>query len=168
MVLNQLDTGILIFLGLLSLRGYSRGFVFELSGMAGLVGGILVASHTHMAVADKLSAWITNPDYARWVAFILVLLAAKWCIRLVLSSFRQVLYCLYLGALDRLMGGVLALVKGGLLIGLLLMLMGNVIFQDSDLLLDSRIAPFMIDLSRQTLALLPLPLDIKRHLDAYL
>lgn len=163
---SPLDIGILVLLGLLTLKGYSRGFVLELSGLVGLVGGILVAAHFHKALADKLSPWITNPDYSRGAAFFISWFAANWFIRMVFSSFRQFLYYLYLGAFDRLMGGLLALAKGVLLMGLFLMFAGNVIFQDSDLLSDSRIAPHMMEFTRQAMALLPM--DIKRHLDAYL
>jgi len=157
---NLLDTGILVILGLFALRGYFRGFARELAGLAGLVLGILVAAHSYLAVADRLSPWIANPAYARGAAFALLFFAVNWITRLSISSFQQVLYVLHLGALDRLAGSSFTLLKGALFLGISLMISQNVMTQNSEILDGSRIAPYLIDITRQGLALLPV--DIKQ------
>ncbi len=166
MGLNLLDLGILVLLILISLRGYYRGLFQELAVLAGVVGGVLAAAHVHLVLASILSPWITNPDYARWVAFALVLVAVYWSIRLVAYFLQRILYHLYLDVFDRLLGGFFALIKGALLIGFSLMLIGVVMPKDSHLLRESRTAPILMHFSRQALGLLP-P-DFKQRLNDYL
>jgi membrane protein required for colicin V production len=166
MGLNLLDLGILVLLILISLRGYYRGLFQELSVLAGVVGGVLAAAHIHLFLAAKLSPWITNPDYARWAAFALVLVAVYWSIRLVAYFLQRLLYHLYLDVFDRLLGGFFALIKGVLLVGFSLMLIGVLMPRDSHLLKESRTAPYLIHFSRQALGLLP-P-DFKKRLNDFL
>lgn len=164
--MNLLDLGILALLILIALRGYYRGLFQELAVLAGVVGGVLAAAHTHPLLAAKLSPWITNPDYARWVAFALVLVGVYWSVRLVAYFLQRILYHLYLDVFDRLLGGFFALVKGALLLGFALMLVGLVMPKDSHLFKESRTAPYLMHLSRQALGLLP-P-DFKQRLNDYL
>jgi membrane protein required for colicin V production len=153
--MNLLDLGIIVLLILIVLRGYYRGLFQELAVLAGVVGGVLAAAHTHMLLAAKLRPWITNPDYARWAAFALVLVAVYWCVRLVAYFLQRILYHLYLDVFDRLFGGFFALVKGALLMGFALMLVGLVMPRDSHLLKESRMAPYLMHFSQQALELLP-------------
>jgi membrane protein required for colicin V production len=166
MGLNLLDLGILVLLILITLRGYYRGLFQELAVLAGVVGGVLAAAHVHLWLARKLSPWITNPDYAKWVAFALVLVVVYWSIRLVAHFLQRLLYHLYLDVFDRLLGGFFALIKGALLLGLSLMLIGVVMPRNTHLLKESRTAPYLIYFSRQALGLLP-P-DFKKRLNDYL
>lgn len=164
--MNLLDLGILVLLILIGLRGYYRGLFQELAVLAGVVGGVLAAAYTHALLAVKLSPWITNPDYARWVAFALVLVAVYWSVRLVAYFLQRILYHLYLDVFDRLLGGFFALVKGALLLGFALMLVGLVMPRDTHLLKESRTAPYLMHFSRQALGLLP-P-DFKQRLNDFL
>jgi membrane protein required for colicin V production len=155
MGLNLLDLGILVLLILIGLRGYYRGLFQELAVLAGVVAGVLVAAHTHTLIAAKLSSWITNPDHARWLAFAVVLVAVYWAIRLLAYFLQRLLYHLYLDVFDRLLGGFFALVKGALLLGFALMLIGVVMPKDSQLFKESRTAPHLVNFAKQSLALLP-------------
>ena len=166
MGMNLLDLGILVLLILIVLRGYYRGLFQELAVLAGVVGGVLAAAHTHSLLAAKLSPWITNPDHARWLSFALVLVGVYWSIRLIAHLLQRLLYHLYLDVFDRLLGGFFALVKGALLLGFSLMLIGVVMPKNSHLFKESRTAPYLINFSRQALELLP-P-DFKQRLNDYL
>lgn len=164
--MNLLDLGILALLVLIVLRGYYRGLFQELAVLAGVLGGVLAAAHTHQMLAAKLSPWISNPDYARWAAFALVLVVVYWSIRLVAYFLQRILFHLYLDVFDRLLGGFFALVKGALLLGFALMLVGLVMPRDTHLLRESRTAPYLMHFARQALGLLP-P-DFKQRLNEYL
>jgi membrane protein required for colicin V production len=164
--MNLLDLGIVVLLILIVLRGYYRGLFQELAVLAGVVGGVLAAAHTHALLAAKLSPWISNPDHARWLAFALVLVAVYWSIRFLAYFLQRILYHLYLDVFDRLLGGFFALVKGALLLGFALMAVGLVMPRDSHLLKGSRTAPYLVHFSRQALGLLP-P-DFKQRLNDYL
>lgn len=164
--MNLLDLGIIILLGLVALRGYYRGLFQELAVLVGVVGGVVVAAHTYLRLAGLLGPWITDPNYARWVAFAVVFVVVYWLTRLVAHFIQRLLYHLYLDFFDRVLGGVFALAKGALLVGFGLMLVGVVLPRDSHLLKGSAAAPQLIALSRQSLELLP-P-DFKQRLIDYL
>ncbi len=164
--MNLLDLGILILLGLITLRGYYRGLFQELAVLVGVVGGVVVAAHTYLQLAALLQHWITDPLHARWIAFAVVLVAVYWLTRLVAHFLQRLLYHLYLDFFDRLLGGTFALAKGALLLGFGLMFLGVLLPRDSRLLKESRTAPTLIQISRQSLELLP-P-DFKQRLNNYL
>jgi len=164
--MNLLDLGIIVLLGLITLRGYYRGLFQELGVLVGLVGGMVAAAHTYLSLAGLLKSWITDPQYARWVAFAVVFVAVYWLTRLVGHFIQRLLYHLYLDFFDRLLGGVFALAKGALLVGFALMLLGVVLPRNSHLLKGSVAAPHLIALSRQSLGLLPA--DFKQRLNDYL
>lgn len=153
--MNLLDLGILILLGLVTIRGYYRGLFQEMAVLVGLVGGVVAAANTYLRLAEILSRWIAQPQYARALAFILILLAVYWLTHWVAHALQRLLYHLYLDFLERLLGALFALVKGVLLIGFALMFLALLLPQDSRLLKESRTAPELTHLSRQTLELLP-------------
>ena len=164
--MNLLDLGIIILLGLITVRGFFRGLFQELAVLVGVVGGLVVAAHTYLRLASLLQPWITDPNYARWVAFAVLFVAVYWLTRLAAHFIQRLLYHLYLDFFDRLLGGVFALAKGALLVGFALMLVGVVLPRNSYLLKGSVAAPHLISLSRQSLGLLP-P-DFKQRLEEYL
>jgi len=164
--MNLLDLGIIVLLGLITLRGYYRGLFQELAVLVGVVGGVVVAAHTYLRLAALAQRWITDPLHARWIAFAVVLVAVYWLTRLVAHFLQRLLYHLYLDFFDRLLGGTFALAKGALLLGFGLMFLGVLLPRDSRLLKESRTAPTLIQISRQSLELLP-P-DFKQRLNNYL
>ena len=164
--MNLLDLGIIVLLGLITVRGFFRGLFQEVAVLVGVVGGVVVAAHTYLRLASLLQPWITDPQYARWVAFAVVFVAVYWLTRLVAHFIQRLLYHLYLDFFDRLLGGVFALAKGALLVGFALMLLGVVLPKNSHLLKGSVAAPHLMALSRQSLGLLP-P-DFKQRLNDYL
>ena len=164
--MNLLDLGIIVLLGLITLRGYYRGLFQEVAVLVGVVGGVLVAAHTYLRLAGLLQPWITDPQHARWVAYAVVFVAVYWLTRLVAHFIQRLLYHLYLDFFDRLLGGAFALVKGALLVGFGLMLLGVVLPRNSHLMKGSVAAPHLLALAHQSLGLLP-P-DFKQRLNDYL
>jgi membrane protein required for colicin V production len=153
--MNLLDLGILVLLALIAIRGYFRGLFQELAVLAGLLGGVLVASHTYLRLAGLLSRWIDDPFHARWIAFAVILVAVYWLVRLTGHFLQRLLYHLYLDAVDKVLGAAFALAKGALLAGLGLLLLSHVLPKDSRLLKESAAAPRLIGAARQMLTLLP-------------
>lgn len=164
--MNLLDLGILVLLGLITLRGYYRGLFQELAVLVGLAGGVVVASHTYLRLADLVQPWIKDPLYGRLLAFGVVLLAFYWLTRVVAHLLQRLLYHLYLDFFDRLLGAFFALIKGALLLGFAMMLLSVVLPRDSRLFKESRTVPYLTHFSHQTLGLLP-P-DFKKRFNDYL
>lgn len=154
--MNLLDLGLLIVLGLIILRGYFRGLFQELAVLAGLIGGLLAAAHFYVPLAGKLQHLIKDPTYARGAAFVALLVAVYWLTRVLAHLLQRLLYHLYMDIFDRLLGGFFAFLKGALILGFALMLLGHVFSRDPpQLLKDSRTAPLLMGLSRRALELLP-------------
>lgn len=153
--MNLLDLGILIALVLVCLRGYYRGLFQELSVIVGLVGGIIVAAHLYLRMSSLLSQWIKNPLYSQILGFMVILVAVYWLTRFLGHLLQRVLVILYLERLDRLLGGVFALIKGMLILGFVLTALHLVIPKDSRLLRESRAAPYLEGFYSQALGLLP-------------
>jgi membrane protein required for colicin V production len=164
--MNLLDLGIIVLLALITLRGYYRGLFQEVAVLVGVVGGVVVAAHVYLHLAELIQPWITDPQHARWVAFAVIFVAVYWITRLVAHFLQRVLYHLYLDFFDRLLGGTFALAKGALLVGFGLMFLGLVLPKNSHLFQGSVAAPHLISFSRQSLTLLP-P-DFKKRLNNYL
>lgn len=164
--MNLLDLGIIVLLALITLRGYYRGLFQELAVLVGIVGGVVVAAHAYIRLSEWIRPWITDPLYARWVAFAVVFVAVYWLTRLVAHFLQRILYHLYLDFFDRLLGGTFALAKGALLVGFGLMFLGVVLPKNSHLFQGSIAAPHLMSFSRQSLGLLP-P-DFKQRLNEYL
>jgi membrane protein required for colicin V production len=153
--MNLLDLGILILLGLVTIRGYYRGLFQEMAFVVGLAGGVVAAAYTYLRLAKILSRWIAQPQYAQAVAFILILLVVYWLTHWVAHLLQRLLYHLYLDFFERLLGALFGLIKGVLLIGFGLLFLSVLLPQDSRLLKESRTAPELTRLSRQSLELLP-------------
>jgi membrane protein required for colicin V production len=164
--MNLLDLGIIVLLGLITVRGYYRGLFQELAVLVGVVGGIVVAAHLYLRLAVLVHRWVTDPLYARWIAFGVLFVAVYWLTRLAAHFLQRLFYHLYLDFFDRVLGGTFALAKGALLVGFALMFLIMVLPKDSHLLKGSVAAPKLISFSRQSLGLLP-P-DFKKRLKSYL
>lgn len=163
--MNLLDLGIIILLGLIVLRGYYRGLFQELAVLVGVVGGFLAAANLYLGLGAQLQFLLKDPTTARWVAFGLILVAVYWITRLMAHFLQRLLYHLYLDVFDRLLGAFFALVKGALVLGFTLMLVGVVMPKGSPLFKESRTAPALVGLAKQALGYLP-P-DFKKRLQEY-
>ena len=102
--MNFLDLGIIALLLLVTLRGYFRGLFQELAVLAGLVGGLLVAARTYLALAPLILPLVNNLSWAQGIAFVVVLVVFYWGVRLLAYVLQRVLYHLSLDVLDRLLG----------------------------------------------------------------
>jgi len=153
--MNLLDLGIIIVLGLVGLRGYYRGLFQEVSVIVGLLGGLVAAAHYYLELASYLSRWLTTPLYARIAAFFVILIVVYWATRALGYFLARLLHMVYLGALDRLLGGVFALAKGVLILGFLVSISPLVVPKDSRLLIESKTAPYLKNCYEQALVLLP-------------
>jgi membrane protein required for colicin V production len=153
--MNLLDLGIIAILILITLRGYFRGVCQEMAVLLGLVGGIVAAAHTYLEVATLILPFINSIYWAQGIAFAAVLLAVYWGVRFLAYLMARILYHLYLDILDRLLGAAVAFVKGCLIIGLALLLLGVVLPKNSNLIKESRAHPLLVQLTKRTLDLLP-------------
>ena len=153
--MNLLDLGIIIILFLVGLRGYYRGLLQEISVVVGLVVGLVFAAHYYLRLARLISQWIHTPLYSRIIGFLVILVLAYWLIRIAGNLLHRFLSFIYLGSLDRILGGAFGIFKGAIILGFLLTIITISVPKDSKLLQESVAVPYLKVMYNQVLVLLP-------------
>jgi membrane protein required for colicin V production len=153
--MNLLDLGIIVILVLVGLRGFYRGLLQEISVIFGLVIGLILAAHYYLRLARLLSQWVHTPLYSRIISFLVILVLAYWLIRLAGNLLHRFLSFVFLGSLDRILGGTFGVLKGAVILGFLLTIVTLSVPKDSKLLQESITAPYLKMIYNQTLVLLP-------------
>jgi membrane protein required for colicin V production len=153
--MNLLDLGIIVILVLVGLRGYYRGLLQEISVIFGLVIGLIFAAHYYLRLAQLLSQWVHTPLYSRIISFLVILVLAYWLIRLAGNLLHRFLSFVFLGSLDRILGGAFGVLKGAVILGFLLTIVTLSVPKDSKLLQESITAPYLKMIYNQALVLLP-------------
>jgi membrane protein required for colicin V production len=119
--MNAVDVAILVVLAVLLLKGLWFGLIIELCGLAGLGAGAVLAARYHAALAETLPAWAGLPPWlgntACFTALFLITLCCFALLGIVLSRFFKLIF---LGGLNRLLGGLFGLVQAILLLALVM------------------------------------------------
>jgi membrane protein required for colicin V production len=139
--INQLDFIFGLILVILLLRGLYNGFIREIASIVGLIIGLFLASRLYKSVVPLAERFIEDEAYAQIVSYVVVLVGTFLVVLIVLAILRNIFHMTLLGGLDRFAGGVMGLVKGGLLCAIILMIMTAFLPADSESLTKSRIAP---------------------------
>ncbi|TLD81150.1 CvpA family protein [Helicobacter sp. MIT 11-5569] len=124
--------GVLIFF--LAIRGAINGFIREFFGLAGIVGGVYVAS----VYADSVGGWISanvyafkNPSAITLIGF-LVILVVVWVGALLIAEVLQKLAKLsVLGVVNRLLGFVFGGLKVFMIFAIIIAALTNIQFAKS-------------------------------------
>lgn len=150
--MNAVDIAILVVLALLLLKGLWLGLIHELCGLAGLGLGAILAARYHTTLAGTLPAWSALPPWlGRALCFALLFLVTVACFALLGMVLSRFFKLIFLGGLNRVLGGLFGLLQGLLLLSLLLYGLGSAgFFRES--LQQSRLAPPFITFGEATLA----------------
>ena len=111
--MNWLDIVIIVVIVLLGIAGLRQGMIRTVFGIAGLIGGIVLAGRYY----DELSARLF-PSGAIWgniAAYAIILLATLLVAGVIGWLIAKLVNFAALGWLDRVMGFILGVVIGGLL-----------------------------------------------------
>ena len=142
--MNILDYLILIPLLYLTVKGVLRGFIREAASLAGIILGIWLGNVFQPDVSKILSRFLSDSNYIPLLSlaliFVVILILcnlAGWGLRLV---FKKV----FLGWLDRLMGGVFAVLKTIFLAYVVIILLTFYVSVKSPLITESLLAPWII------------------------
>jgi membrane protein required for colicin V production len=111
--MNWLDIVIIVVIALLGFAGLRQGIIKTVFGIAGLIGGIVLAGRYYDGLAALLS-----PDGATWTniaAYAIILFATLIVAGVVGHLVAKVIHFAALGWLDRLVGCILGVFIGGLI-----------------------------------------------------
>ena len=158
--MNWLDIVIIVVAVLLGLAGLRQGIIRTVFGIAGLIGGIVLAGRYY----DELAA-VLSPAGATWAniaAYAIILLATLIVAGVIGSLVAKVVHFAALGWLDRLIGCVLGVVIGGLLCAAVLAIVGKYYPGAEAVISQSGLARFLMEQFPLLLALLPAEFDFIR------
>lgn len=152
--MNQVDALLLILLTPFALLGYWRGLCREVLGLAGLVGGAIIAVAWGGAFADVLIARDVPAELARPGAFAALFLGIATAANLAGLLLDRLVRALFLGGVNRFAGVAFGAAKGAALLGFALLLAQQIIPAASfgALVRTSRLAPPLMQIASTVLA----------------
>jgi membrane protein required for colicin V production len=132
----------------------TQGFFSEALTMAGLVIGYIVAAWKYRSVAEWFETFLKNPWLAEILAFLLIFFAIAIVFGIAARLARWMMKEVGLSGLDRFLGGILGLLKGGLMVAVILMGM-TAFAPTSKFLSNSQLAPYFLVVGRAVIWLAP-------------
>jgi membrane protein required for colicin V production len=116
---NRIDAVLLVLLLPFAFRGYSRGFLREGLGIAGVIGGALAASAGWEQLGATMAArgWF-SPMAASVVAVALLFVSTYVLAQLLGIGLDHALRSMRLGGINRFAGVAFGIAKGGAILGL--------------------------------------------------
>ena len=131
-----------------------QGFFSEALTLAGLVVGYIVAAWKYRGLAEWLESFLKNEWLAEILGFLIIFFAIVLLFGVAAKLARWIMKESGLSGLDRFLGAVLGLLKGGLMVAVILM--GMTAFQPaSKLLQNSQLAPYFLVVGRAAIWLAP-------------
>jgi membrane protein required for colicin V production len=151
--MNWLDIVIIVVAVLLGIVGLRQGIIKTVFGIAGLIGGIVLAGRYY----DELAA-VLSPSGATWVniaAYAIILIATLIVAGVIGRLVAKLVHLVLLGWLDRLVGCVLGVFIGGLLCAAILAIVVKYYPGTEAVISQSGLARFLMERFPLLLALLP-------------
>ena len=137
-----------------------QGFFSEALTMAGLVVGYIVAAWKYRSLAEWFESFLKNDWLAEILGFLIIFFAILMLFGIAARIARWVMKTAGLSGFDRFLGGVLGLLKGGLMVAVLLMGM-TAFTPTSKLLENSQLAPYFLVVGRAAILLAPSELRMR-------
>jgi membrane protein required for colicin V production len=131
-----------------------QGFFAEALGIAGLVVGYVVAAWQYQRFAEWMESFLKNPWLAEILGFLIIFFFIVLLFGVAARIARWMMKEAGLSGFDRFLGGVLGLLKGGLMVAVILM--GMAAFTPtSKMLADSQLAPYFLVVGRAAIWVAP-------------
>jgi membrane protein required for colicin V production len=131
-----------------------QGFFSEALTMAGLIVGYVVAAWQYRSLAEWFESFLKNDWLAEILGFLIIFFAILILFGIAARIARWVMKEAGLSGFDRFLGGVLGLLKGGLMVAVILMGM-TAFAPTSKLLANSQLAPYFLVVGRAAMWLAP-------------
>jgi membrane protein required for colicin V production len=131
-----------------------QGFFAEVLSMAGLVIGYIVAAWQYQRLAEWLMSFLKSEWLAEIFGFLIIFFAILILFSIAGRIARKLMKAAGLSGIDRFLGALLGLVKGGLVVAVVLMGM-TAFTPTSKMLEDSKLAPYFLVVGRAAIWVAP-------------
>lgn len=153
--MNGLDIFFVVVLGFFLFRGVFRGLILEISSIVGLIAGFMVSNRYYMELQPVANRVISNPEWAQVAAYLGIFISVMFVVALFSVFLKKLLKLIMLGWLDRIGGGLLGLIKAGLICSLTLLVMTVFLPEEDELITTSKISPYVHTMSQNLARYLP-------------
>ena len=121
-----MDILLLILLAVGFISGLFSGAVKQVISLVAFVAGFLLACLYYQTLGDILTSVLNFPTFCKTVAFVLLWVVVPIAVKVIASLLTSVLnFVPVLGLLNRLLGGLLSMVKYSLVLGALIWLFAS-------------------------------------------
>ena len=125
--MQTIDIIILICLVPFIVQGFKKGFVYQLTALISVILGIWLSANFSTVVSEYLKPYLEVSDAVlNVISFIVILLVVILVLHLIGKAIEKILKLVLLGWADKLLGLVFSLLKGGLILGLLIVLFNTI------------------------------------------
>ncbi len=159
------DIAVVVLMGAGFLIGILRGFLLQVTGLVGLLGGILLAGAYYEPVRDRIIQPLQiSTQHSGAIAFVMVVLLTVLCVALLSALLRKIVDQLQIGMLDRVLGGLFGAFKAGVICCAILL--GVLVLWPSDgsvvkAMWTSKAAPALWNAMETGARVVPLPEGIR-------
>jgi len=138
----------------LAIRGFRQGLIVQLTTFIaiglGLFGGLYLQEAALPFLPD-----IASPEIQFWLTFAVVFAVITLCVNVVGRLLRKIAKVLFLGGVDRILGGIFGLFVAVQAMLVIILLMTRYVPSGVDWLHETRLAPGLFALLEWILPLLP-------------
>ena len=142
--MNLLDIIILSTMGFLILKGLLRGYLRETASLAGVIAGIFLANFYQPRVTAYLNSYLPALDILPLVSFTVILILVVIISNILGWILKFMFWKVLQGWSGRILGAVLAAIKGVVLIYLVIILLFFFLPAKTPLIATSKLAPSII------------------------
>jgi membrane protein required for colicin V production len=154
--MNGLDYAIIVLIAIGAFYGLTRGAVRMITSAVSLIAAIYVASvYYARAGAIAESQLGTRPTVGAVIGFIAVFALVFIAVEIVGNAIVRVLEIVHLGALDRLVGGLLGAAIAASIAGFAVMLLSAMLPANAAILRDSQVVPMLFAYNEAVVAFIP-------------
>jgi membrane protein required for colicin V production len=153
---NGFDWMLVLVVGFSVGMGFRRGVVRTVMGLAGFIGGFLLAAGNYTRFGDWINDthMIASTSTARIVAFLLIVVLVAVVAELVARLLQKTIHAVGLGLVDRSMGAGFGFVRG-CMIGIALLMIPTTFAPQSKLITTSILSPYLFAVAHDVSFLVP-------------
>ncbi|MEZ6853392.1 CvpA family protein [Halodesulfovibrio aestuarii] len=122
--MNYLDLIFIVITGFFCIRGFFRGLILEVTSIAGVVGGFILANNYYEQLTIHLKS-VINPKWAAVASYAFIFFGVLLLVAIISALLRKIIGAAGAAWLDYILGGMLGCAKGLLLCCIILAFLLN-------------------------------------------
>ena len=163
--MNIIDIAILVVMLVFILKDFRKGFTEVVFSLLALISGLYLASKFYLTISPYVKKLTDSQQLSDIIAFIILFVAINFAINKIGVLFKELLEKLYLGWVNKTLGGGVGFLKGFLLAGTILMIVSYLSIPSINKeMSQSKVSPYLLSMYSKVFqfALKAIPDDLKK------